>query len=212
MVFLCWAFVARPATAESSPTKAAHDEGSQQLSTAPVSEGSNLDSTNQRRARYRTRYAVGGDIGYADLPASEGPGMGVHVGIRKQIAGVFGAHIQILTLVADDSKNIEQRIQITRYEFGGTVVPYFGPVGRIYLGPLLYAGYRYYHSNVQIESLSTGPFQLPKSGTFLQWGWRLGVLVGPKEQVDISSFFSTSLDNSAFLNLNFMLGASFEFR
>jgi hypothetical protein len=201
------ALITRSAAAQGTAAVAAQSEATED----PVAEQHLAEQSGQRRelARYRTRFAVGGNIGYADLIGSDGLSTGLQLGLRQQLARFVGLHTQLLTQLAEDYVSSDARIM--RTEFGCTFTPYLGPIGRFYVGPALFAGYRHYADTVSGASASDH-VRIPKSRAFLEWGPRFGVLLGAEEQIDITGLVSTSLSNNAGLDLRLIIGAGYEFR
>ena len=165
----------------------------------------------RERARFLTRFAVGGGYGFADQLDSGGLLMEAHLGLRQQITSLFGLHVQLLTVFGP--RDYVQRSEdgtVTRSELGVAVTPYVGPLGRFYVGPAAFLGYRWYTS--QRPSSDGTLDSMIRSGPFFDWGPRLGVLVGAEEQVDIGGVVTTTFDNDALMNLRLLVGASYEFR
>jgi hypothetical protein len=160
MKYTCWVIftfslvlVAQPIYAQSAPGRltlpqrkliaipATSTLGDTETDTTIVYE--NRD--RRERARFLTRFAVGGGYGFADQLDSGGLLMEAHLGLRQQLTSLFGLHVQLLAVFG--LRDYVQRSEdgtVTRSELGAAVTPYIGPLGRFYVGPAAFLGYRWY--------------------------------------------------------------------
>jgi hypothetical protein len=163
--------------------------------------------------REKPRFTVHGlmDVGGfldADLMAI---GLSAAIGYRQNFAEKFGLHLRVGAAVGSvqvpnsssssdtSSTNATRGDSTTFTHVYGEFVPYFGPLGRFYLGPILWGGrymfdthvlreYDYYDNTIHIYNVSDSW----KGGT----GLDMGMLLLGHEQLDINWRVKTTLTNS----------------
>jgi hypothetical protein len=149
----------------------------------------------RNRARYWPRFALGagiGGVGLFDRKGQAGEFL-AHFGVRQQLGKSVGLHTQLVGALGlrfeKDAAGASHRL--TLYETAASVTPYFGPFDRMYLGPCLLLGYRWYSDAMKEWFASTARVQ---NHVVREGGLRLGVLAGAEEQIDISGLLSSSFD------------------
>lgn len=168
-------------------------------------------ANSRRRARYWTRFSVGGGLGGVSLVGRrQQAGLFVaHLGVRQQLDSEVGFHAQLianygLRLQRDES---DDQKALTFQEVAASTALYFGPYRYFYLGPAVLVGYRRY-SDAFKQWFAPGI--TVENHVLREGGLRLGLLVGNQEQFDITALFSSSFDENT--PLRGQVSFAYEFR
>lgn len=135
-----------------------------------------------------------GAVGYRQNFA---PQFGLHIRVGAGIAGVFPGH--------DTSSDITSKANIMTNVYG-EVVPFAGPLGRFYLGPIVWASYFHFANNPYRSGY--GLFALPDA-VRLGGGLDMGMLALAHEQLDINWRLKSTFNNQMPFSIEMGIGYHF---
>jgi len=138
-------------------------------------------------------------------------GVAAAVGYRQNFAPQFGMHFRLGAGVAgvfagnETSSDITPKAN-TMTNVYGEVVPFAGPLGRFYLGPIIWASYFHFADNPYRSGY--GLFALPDAIQF-GGGLDMGILALKREQLDINWRLKSTFNNQ--MPFSFEMGVGYHF-